>query len=135
MNKLQGILTHFRAQDGILRLSVCISESKNMESQILNMLLLEDPTFLEPFLQKTLEVGFKESSVIVGLELKGLHNVFKSKVLKIETDTLFARLTLETLINPITALCPLDFIAKNALKKGDLIEWHIPENAVMFYAN
>lgn len=136
LNRLQGILTHFDAQEGILRLCVQLCDgSKNMESQMLNALLLEDSTFLESFLQKTLELGFKESSVIVGLELKGLHNTFKSKILDIQQDELFARLALEVQDKAITALCPLDFIRQNALKKGDYVKWHIPENAVMIYAN
>ena len=58
LNRLQGILTHFDAQEGILRLCVQLCDgSKNMESQMLNALLLEDSTFLESFLQKTLELG------------------------------------------------------------------------------
>lgn len=101
---------------------------------MLNVLLLEDSTFLEPFLHKTLKLGFKESSVVVGLELKGLQNTFKSKILDIAMDTLFAKLILEAQSNTITTLCPLDFIVQNALKKGDFVQWHIPENAVMLYA-
>lgn len=137
LNKFQGILTHFSTQEGILRLCVCLcdDDSSNIQSQMLNVLLLEDSTFLEPFLHKTLKLCFKESSVIVGLELKGLHNTFKSKILNLEIDTLFARLILEMQNNTITALCPLDFIVQNALKKGDYVKWHIPENAVMLYAN
>ncbi|MCI5969277.1 molybdate ABC transporter [Helicobacter sp.] len=135
MNRLKGILTHFDAQEGILRLCVRLcDDAKKLESQMLNVLLLEDSTFLEPFLQKTLKLCFKESSVIVGLELKGLHNTFKSKILDIQTDTLFARLVLEVQNSAIAALCPLDFIKQNALKKGDCVKWHIPENAVMLYA-
>lgn len=145
LNRLKGILKYFSTQEGILRLNVCLyDDPRNAESQILNVLLLEDSEFLGPFLGKTLEVGFKESNVIVGLELRGLYNIFKSKILNIKTDALFARLVLEApsvqnleMQNPnvITALCPLDFIRKNSLKIGDCVDWHIPENAVMLYAN
>ncbi|MBX7490484.1 molybdate ABC transporter [Helicobacter turcicus] len=138
MNRLKGTFVYFSAQEGILRLYVRLSGGsgfKNTESQMLSVLLLENSVFLEPFLNKTLEIGFKESNVIVGLELKGVHNTFKSEILGIEMDTLFARLVLKTdvISNVITALCPLDFVAQNVLKKGDCVEWHIPENAVMLY--
>lgn len=146
LNKLQGTLAYFSAQGGILRLYVRLdsigssknkeNSSKNIESQMLSVLLLEDSAFLEPFLNKTLDIGFKESNVVVGLELKGVHNTFKSEILGIEMDTLFARLVLKVasvVPSAITALCPLDFITQNTIKEGDCVEWHIPENAVMLY--
>ncbi|TLD84447.1 molybdate ABC transporter [Helicobacter sp. MIT 11-5569] len=134
MNRFQAILTNFSAQDSILRLHLLCD---SLESQMLSALLLEDSAFLEPFLGKTLEIGFKENNVVVGLELKGLHNVFKSEIAQIQTDTLFARLVLKATKEisnyTITALCPLDFITQNTLKIGDCIQWHIPENSVMLY--
>ena len=138
LNKIKGILRSYTEQDSILRLRVCLCNQATT-AQMLDVLLLEDSASLKPLLHQTITLGFKENHVVLGLKLEGLHNVFDAEILQIEVDTLFARLTLKTFLQaedfqPITALCPLGFIAQNALKNRDCIQWHIPENSIMLYA-
>lgn len=130
MNKLSGILEKFSAQEGILRLFVRVDNS------YICALLLEDSKLVESFLGQAIEVGFKESNVVVGAVIEGVQNVFQAEILEIQTDSLFARLCLKSpFLSTINALCPRDFVEKNALKIGDCVYWHILESEVMLFLN
>lgn len=128
LNKISGILERFVAQEGILRLFV------HVDSVYIRALLLEDSKFIESFLNKPIEVGFKESNVIVSTAIEGVENAFKAEILEIQRDTLFARLNLKSpFLSTISALCPKDFVERNALKTGDYVYWHILESEIMLF--
>ena len=100
--------------------------------QIFYLLLLEE--LAQDSLEKSLEIAFKETNIILALELKGANNTFQSKILKIQSDLLFARLFLEFLPSKngvIEALVDLDFLSKNRLEVGNFVFWHIPESEIM----
>ncbi|TLD88162.1 molybdate ABC transporter [Helicobacter sp. MIT 05-5294] len=146
MNKLYGILENFIEQKGISRLFVrcwdfmCVQElecAQNVESQnCIAVLLLEDSNFIAPLLHQPLQLGFKESNVVVALKLEGVCNAFRAEILQIDEDNLFAQLTLqvkEAENGVIYALCDLDFIKRNGLRVGDFVFWHIPESEIMLF--
>lgn len=100
--------------------------------EVFSLLLLEELT--QDSLDKSLEITFKETNIILALELKGTKNTFRSKILEIQKDSLFARLFLEFLPaknGVIEALVDLDFISQNHLEVGDCVFWHIPESEIM----
>ena len=104
-------------------------------NECVQILLLEESEFAEKLLEKPLEIGFKESNLVVATSLKGSQNTFSAEILGITQDTLFARISLKSAFcEPINALCPLAFIEENALKVGDCIDWHIPENEIMVFS-
>ena len=128
LNKISGILEKFVAQEGILRLFV------RVENAYIHALLLEDSKFMESFLDKPIEVGFKESNLVVSTALDGVDNAFKAEILGMQSDKLFARLHLKSpFLSSIYALCPRDFVERNALKIGDCVYWHILESEVMLF--
>ncbi len=137
MNKLNGILEYFVEQKGILRLFVRVLDlNSEVKQNQISVLLLEDSAFATHLLHQTLQLGFKESNIVVATKLEGVCNAFESKILKIDKDNLFARLILEFKYaekGVINALCALDFIKNNGLNVGDSILWHIPESEIMLF--
>lgn len=150
LNKLSGILEHFIEQKGISRLFVRCwdsiakqalgavqEEAQEVESQYrISVLLLEDSSFVSNLLRQPLHLGFKESNIVVAMRLEGVCNTFKSEILNIAEDHLFARLTLACKwaeSGKINALCSLEFVKNNGLCSGDFVFWHIPENEIMLF--
>ncbi len=126
LNNICGILKEIHSHNGISRLVLQSGE------QIFYLLLLEE--LAQDSLEKSLEIAFKETNIILALELKGANNTFQSKILKIQSDLLFARLFLEFLPSKngvIEALVDLDFLSKNRLEVGNFVFWHIPESEIM----
>lgn len=126
LNNLNGTLKAISSSNGISRL---VLQSQDKE---ISLLLLEELS--QDLLGKKLEINFKETNVILALKLEGVKNTFYSKILEIQSDTLFARLSLEFLPTKggiIQALTDLEFVSKNCLKVGDEVCWHIPENEIM----
>lgn len=129
LNKICGIVESFIDSFEIVRLRVHLQKQYYLE-----ILLLENADFANALLGKYITLGFKENNIALGTCIKGGHNTFRAKIIKISQDTLFARVLLEnTFLQDckISALCPLDFIRNNALKVGDFIDWYILESEIM----
>ena len=126
LNNLNGTLKAIYSSNGISRL---VLQSQDKE---LSLLLLEELS--QDLLGKKLEINFKETNVILAFKLEGAKNTFCSKILEIQSDTLFARISLEfssAKYGIIQALTDLEFVSKNRLKIGSEVYWHIPENEIM----